>query len=804
MPATVTIPAGQSSITFFIDAVNDPGLDGPQNVAITATSAGYVSGTVGVTVLDHEPPVLTGPTATTPSSKPTITWNALPGALRYDVWVTNLTAGIAQIVRDIDVPTNSFVPPENLGIGRYRVWVRAIGNLEVAGFWSKGRDFFINTPATITSPAPTTIIAGSSFPTITWSAIPDAVKYEVWVNNLTTGQFLVINRTGTAALSTTSYVSTENLPSGTYRIWVRGLNSSGEAGLWSAPTTHTVLAPPVITQPLGGGTFDTTPTLSWTAITGATSYDVYVADAKTKVVVLRNKFVTTTAYTATKDIAVGEYQWWVRAQSGNSYSAWSAPSTFSIGLPPKITSVRTVGTPAKPQFSWTTIAGTERYELSVNNKATTLRVIYETNLTTTTYTSPTILPAGTYRVWVRAVSTMGETTAWSTAVDLVIAASELRQDSVDSAQTTILASWILDDGPLSPDGSRTEHPEAFAWEADAPVNAEQLPDTGSPAASPVKSIIPVRPHQRWSQNTMLSCRNGSQPSGGPEPRKRMTVKKFIPPPPSQRALVLLFAMVSVRTFAGNESGRRCRFADSHSSSPMLTRAFCELLLTDDVVVDDTEAHHLLHVLRFKPGDQVQLFDGCGMEADAVVTRISRREVFCTVTTRRQTSQIDRVRVTVIAAPPKADRLKWMVEKLTEIGVERLILLQTDRTEVTPRESRREKLRSSVIAACKQSRRNEIMQLSPLQSLTSVLDDVAHARLSGELWIAHPSPSNPTQASDAVMPIQSRLLLIGPEGGFTEAELQAALNADARVISWPHTILRIETAAVVFATRLLSD
>ena len=239
---------------------------------------------------------------------------------------------------------------------------------------------------------------------------------------------------------------------------------------------------------------------------------------------------------------------------------------------------------------------------------------------------------------------------------------------------------------------------------------------------------------------------------------------------------------------------------------MLPRAFCELLLTDDVVVDDTEAHHLLHVLRFKPGDQLQLFDGCGVEADAVVTRISRREVFCTVTTRRQASQIDRdrIRVTVIAAPPKADRLKWMVEKLTEIGVERLILLQTDRTEVTPGESRREKLRSSVIAACKQCRRNELMQLSPLQTLTSVLDDVAGARLPGELWIAHPSPSTPTLSSPAVTPIQSRLLLIGPEGGFTDAELQAALNADARVISWPHTILRIETAAVVFATRLLSD
>ena len=235
---------------------------------------------------------------------------------------------------------------------------------------------------------------------------------------------------------------------------------------------------------------------------------------------------------------------------------------------------------------------------------------------------------------------------------------------------------------------------------------------------------------------------------------------------------------------------------------MLPRAFCESILTDHVVLDDTEAHHLLHVLRMKPGDQLSLFDGCGSEADAVLTRSSRREVFCSVTARRQTPGVNGVRVTVIAAPPKADRLKWMVEKLTEIGVERLVLLQADRTVVTPGESRMEKLLSSVIGACKQCGRNTLMQLSPLQSLVSVLDDVKTERLPGKLWIAHPSPTMPAMTSDAMSLVQSRLLLIGPEGGFTDTELQLALNAGARMISWPDTILRIETAAVVFAAQLL--
>lgn len=236
---------------------------------------------------------------------------------------------------------------------------------------------------------------------------------------------------------------------------------------------------------------------------------------------------------------------------------------------------------------------------------------------------------------------------------------------------------------------------------------------------------------------------------------------------------------------------------------MLPRAFCESLLADSIALDDSEAHHLQHVLRLKPGDHICLFDGCGVEADAVITRLSRREVFCSVRDRRKSPPATFGGLTVLAAPPKADRLKWMVEKLTEIGVERLVLLQTERTIVTPGESRIEKLRSSVVSACKQCRRNDLMQLSPLQSLSSVLEDLNAQRLQGELWIAHPAIGPALQPTAQAVAGQSRLLLIGPEGGFTDNEFQTAVNAGARIATWPNTVLRIETAAIVFAAQLLA-
>ncbi len=494
VPATVTIPAGQMSATFFIAAVNDPELDGAQNVVITAIAAGYVNGTVGITVLDHEPPVLTGPASTTVEPRPKVVWNTIPGALRYDVWVSNLSSGVAQLLRNVKVTGNTYTPPENLGIGRYRVWVRAIDNLEQPGFWSVGRNFTINTAPRITAPV-NVLITGGTFPKITWTAIADAAKYELWVNNLTTGKTLVINRRGASALNTTSYVSTEGLGSGTYSIWVRGMNASGEFGLWSAPVKHTVLAAPVIVGTTTGGTFDRTPTFSWTAITGATNYDVWIGNAKTNAITIRNQFVKSTSFTAPTDMAIGDYTIWVRAQSGNTYSAWSVAKSFSIGLPPKITSVTTVGTQnAAPKFTWTSIGETETYELWVNNAAG-VRVLYSKSITTTTYTSAANLPSGNYRVWVRAISKMGEISAWSSPTNFTIASSIIPESSSLPGESAVFASLVFDDQQLTPDGSPAVDSILIDTQSDnqtesGPVQ-QVAPATDAMAAIPVKFDEPA-------------------------------------------------------------------------------------------------------------------------------------------------------------------------------------------------------------------------------------------------------------------------------------------------------------------------
>lgn len=228
--------------------------------------------------------------------------------------------------------------------------------------------------------------------------------------------------------------------------------------------------------------------------------------------------------------------------------------------------------------------------------------------------------------------------------------------------------------------------------------------------------------------------------------------------------------------------------------------FVEELADDVVTIRDSEAHHLLHVLRAECGNELTLFDGRGTAATAVVTAMDRRTVRCTVQQFIPEVSAANPLLSVAVSPPKGDRLRWLVEKLTEIGVDSLLLMQTQRTIVNPREAKLDKLRQTVIAACKQSQRPRLMQIEPVRSVAEIIS--ASAGSASQLVIAHPSVSASRPAD--VSAGQRTCLMIGPEGGFTDAEVEQAINAGAMPAQWSPGILRTETAAIVFATILLEN
>lgn len=207
---------------------------------------------------------------------------------------------------------------------------------------------------------------------------------------------------------------------------------------------------------------------------------------------------------------------------------------------------------------------------------------------------------------------------------------------------------------------------------------------------------------------------------------------------------------------------------------------------------------MLHVLRLRVGDTVEVFNGTGAVADAVITNTMRKSVEVKVIARRESQVSSQVPLILATAVPKGDRFRWLVEKAAELGVTRLVPLVTERSSVDPGENRLKKLQQTIVAAAKQSGQMRLMELAPLQKWEEFLEEVYQADY--RMLIADPGGSpldllNSTSADTAVSPV---ILLIGPEGGFSSEELQTALEKGATPVKLSEAILRIETAAILFA------
>ncbi|MCX7404760.1 MAG: RNA methyltransferase RsmE [Planctomycetaceae bacterium] len=229
---------------------------------------------------------------------------------------------------------------------------------------------------------------------------------------------------------------------------------------------------------------------------------------------------------------------------------------------------------------------------------------------------------------------------------------------------------------------------------------------------------------------------------------------------------------------------------------MSERFFIDTLpLGNQAVLKGDEARHLTRVLRAKIGDAVRLFNGRGSEWPAQVVQIGRDTVSLEIGAACVDRPSDSRLLTVAAALPKGDRQKWMVEKLTELGVGRLIPLATTRGVAEATAGAQARLERGVIEACKQCGRNTLMEVAAGHTLDQLLAAIPAGTYG---LIAHPggSPLN----TGALRAATAVLALVGPEGGFTDDELVAADRSGlVRVSLGPH-ILRVETAAISLAAQ----
>ena len=129
-------------------------------------------------------------------------------------------------------------------------------------------------------------------------------------------------------------------------------------------------------------------------------------------------------------------------------------------------------------------------------------------------------------------------------------------------------------------------------------------------------------------------------------------------------------------------------------------------------ITGSEAHHMVHVLRLEVGDRVTLFDGSGVEYEARIENISRQKVACSVENEQTIDRELGIELHLAVALPKGDRSRWLVEKMVELGVRRIVPLECERSVVRIRPESLARLERTVIEASKQCGRNRLTELSP--------------------------------------------------------------------------------------------
>ncbi len=278
-------------------------------------------------------PTLVGPIGLSPDNQPTFEWTAVPEADHYELWVNNLTTRESGVIRESNVAGTSFESPVTFNDGDRLIWtVRAVDADGNVGRWAAHSQFVVGQPmATPTLDSPVGRVSADNVE-FSWSAVENADHYDLWVNDLTTGESGVIRE---RHIDGTSFVPETALTPGHRYLWtVRAVSESGMSGDWARHAAFTVGmdARPQIVGPQGT-VDDGTPTFEWEEVPTADHYEIWVNDLTTgERNVIRETNINGTTFTPATPLEAGHrYIWTVRAvMADGGVSEWAAHRRFRV------------------------------------------------------------------------------------------------------------------------------------------------------------------------------------------------------------------------------------------------------------------------------------------------------------------------------------------------------------------------------------------------------------------------------------------------------------------------------------------
>ena len=241
----------------------------------------------------------------------------------------------------------------------------------------------------------------------------------------------------------------------------------------------------------------------------------------------------------------------------------------------------------------------------------------------------------------------------------------------------------------------------------------------------------------------------------------------------------------------------------------LTRVFCEPEVNGagSFVIDGESAAHLLKVMRLRCGQEFTAFDNSGAEYRCRVADVSARgtSLRADVLEKSFPDLGRRPKVCFYLAPAKGERADWAVEKLTELGVDRIVPLITEYTQNgAASDSKIERWRRLARSAAEQSGRVRLPDIASPLSFAEALEECRSEAASVSenklhMVFFHPGgkPFEPVREAGVIY-----CVFIGPEGGFSDSETEAASRYGCEICGLGRLILRVETAACAAAAKFL--
>jgi 16S rRNA (uracil1498-N3)-methyltransferase len=233
----------------------------------------------------------------------------------------------------------------------------------------------------------------------------------------------------------------------------------------------------------------------------------------------------------------------------------------------------------------------------------------------------------------------------------------------------------------------------------------------------------------------------------------------------------------------------------------LTRSFVDLPLAPgaEVALPADAAAHLVRVLRLQPGDACVLFNGDGHDYDARLVAAGKREARAEIIAARPVANESPLRITLLQGIARGEKMDWILQKATELGVARIVPVESERSEVKLDAARAGKRlahwREVVVSACGQSGRASIPEVAAPQPLAR-----GAARREGRGFLLDPFAAR-TLSSLRDAPFAACTLAVGPEGGWSPRDREQLLAAGYEALRLGPRVLRTETAGIAAISAL---